>query len=952
MTYTPTTRLPHQGHQAPGSRKQDVLKGIGATIGAVLIVIVLPTLLVMLVGNPFAGFIGGSGSVLTAGLDAQLIINVFVIVLWAAWAYFTMSLLIEFVRYGRSRNRPGRGLAPGGAGILARRMVASIMLLAGASAITPSFQSLASDSAVETAAAAEYERSSHELETVRSNVAAAEARQEARAEGAAEDGSIITYVVKPPQHRHYDTLWDISERFLGDGMRYRELFELNKDKEQPDGTKLRDADLIYPGWTLRMPADAQGEGLHVFNPSAATPLFAGNAGPAGTASSSGVDSATEAGQGTGAESAQATGADAAVHAAEAQAHRQAAAGIETGLNEAMIDAAAGPGAGVRHAVGGGLLAAGLLLALSARRGPFGEVSDERMLRLAENTPLAFDLDRALRCLALGCRDTGVPLPEATMVMAGPENIILHHASGPELTPPWPWRRVENGTAWIVDHAEVPAEQLDVPAPFPALVNVASTVGFEILIDLESAPGLVSVAGDDERAREVLMSMAVELATNVWSDGVSVDMVGFGSDLSAIAPGRIRHVDSLDEILDEVAGEEEATQRLLEKMGMSGVLAGRAERGASLIRPRVVFTSGVPAPEETMRIQRMVGLSRVPLAVVNLGHSTASRWKLVAGGDGTVSLDVFNLHGTARRITVEQTAEIAHLFRTADQARQAAGEYVERLDPQSAAVAAAVLPLPQLDPATLRNDLTRRPEVIIRMLGPVTVEAPGPVDPHQRPLLTELVVAAALHPEGLHDAVLRSIVWPRGVTEDVVQSSIAAAQAWLGREEDGRERLRTREDGMWELSADVINEWALLSAVAHTGYGTLEEIELFGLTLDRATGEVMAVPEGSGFSWMAFHAARRDARVLITTMAEHAAAVSVREGRTPAAIWFLRQGITLVPTAETLWRELLRLTGGHDPAALDDVAASLFRTLKLHGVHQPEPETDALVAQLVPHRKSA
>src|SRR5699024_135183 len=100
------------------------------------------------------------------------------------------------------------------------------------------------------------------------------------------------------------------------------------------------------------------------------------------------------------------------------------------------------------------------------------------------------------------------------------------------------------------------------------------------------------------------------------------------------------------------------------------------------------------------------------------------------------------------------------------------------------------------------------------------------------------------------------------------------------------------------------------------------------------------------------AARRDARVLITTMAAHAAQVSVREGRMPAAIWFLRQGITLVPTAETLWRELLRLTGGHDPAALDDVAASLYRTLGLHGVHQPEPETDALVAQLVPGRQSA
>ncbi len=42
-------------------------------------------------------------------------------------------------------------------------------------------------------------------------------------------------------------LWEIADRHLGDGRRYKEIFELNKDRVQPDGSKLSEASLIRPG---------------------------------------------------------------------------------------------------------------------------------------------------------------------------------------------------------------------------------------------------------------------------------------------------------------------------------------------------------------------------------------------------------------------------------------------------------------------------------------------------------------------------------------------------------------------------------------------------------------------------------------------------------------------------------------------------------------------------------
>ncbi len=45
-----------------------------------------------------------------------------------------------------------------------------------------------------------------------------------------------------------DTLWKISERFLGKGDRYPEIFEANREV-------IKDPDLIYPGQKIRIPPD-------------------------------------------------------------------------------------------------------------------------------------------------------------------------------------------------------------------------------------------------------------------------------------------------------------------------------------------------------------------------------------------------------------------------------------------------------------------------------------------------------------------------------------------------------------------------------------------------------------------------------------------------------------------------------------------------------------------------
>lgn len=58
--------------------------------------------------------------------------------------------------------------------------------------------------------------------------------------------------------RPRDNLWCLAQRHLGDPLRWREIWEHNRDRAQPDGRRLVHPHLIRPGWVLVLPADAVG----------------------------------------------------------------------------------------------------------------------------------------------------------------------------------------------------------------------------------------------------------------------------------------------------------------------------------------------------------------------------------------------------------------------------------------------------------------------------------------------------------------------------------------------------------------------------------------------------------------------------------------------------------------------------------------------------------------------
>jgi len=227
-------------------RWRDALRGAAAAAALVGLGVVLPVALARAVGWPLPRTIpswGAASRALTSGDVADSTwLKAVACVAWLAWAQFAAAAVREAMEQARGRvARPLPGVAwPLQA--MAGRLVATAALLASALSpripVTPLPLS-AVIPAVEVTAGAP---ALHVVPTA--PVAPAPAARADTSPGR-------TWTVA-----RRDTLWSIAERALGDGERYREIFEMNRGVVQGDGRTLTRPDVIRPGWVLALPSDA------------------------------------------------------------------------------------------------------------------------------------------------------------------------------------------------------------------------------------------------------------------------------------------------------------------------------------------------------------------------------------------------------------------------------------------------------------------------------------------------------------------------------------------------------------------------------------------------------------------------------------------------------------------------------------------------------------------------
>ena len=777
------------------------------------------------------------------------------------------------------------------------------------------------------------------------------------------------YVVKPPVGRFHESLWEIAQKYLGDGRRYREIFELNKNRVQPDGSRLTIASLIRPGWVLDMPRDAHGPGLEAIpagdsqlrarpDPSRPSPRHPRpeEAGPESTAkliSTGGPGS-------TGTPGSMATRSSTSRTAEPGPARRPATA--HGSANGSPVSDLLHPGRLTYpdELAAATLLASGILAALGRRRREqlwqraFGRrvVAPGREAGLAESALRAGSdeqsarlLDRGLRYLSRAMAVAGRAPPAVVAAHLGRENLDLWVAPA-DLDAPPPWTAVGDGQVWRLPFTTLPHLEVDeldeALALFPGLVSIGTDRTGRVLVDLEAAHGVISVIGAQTVIIAVLSAMAMELATSRWSDRMHITLAGFGDDLTALAPDRISTVNTLDEALTSLEAHAIDVAGAMAGAGISSVLEGRSLGiNPDAWEPHYLISAVPPGPRDR---SRLLALARIGGAAgagyVVAGDVPGASWTWEVTPEGRLLADTLGFDVQAQLIPARQHEAVAGLFTAAARA-----EGVPLTPPDPHAV-----PPQQLEPGS-------EPPVGITILGPASVRAPGELEPDRVALVTELVVYLATHPGGVHPNVLTAALWPRGVAVEIRDAAVARAIEWLGTDSIGRPHLAADASGRLRLGTGVRVDWQVFQALAgHAELapaGSAEEADYLARALDLVQGLLLADRLPGRYAWLATDDLDYEVAARVADTAHRLATLRLATRDAEGAMDAARAGLRLAFDDELLWRDLLRAahrTGREDllRSVVDEVCA---RTARDETFLRMAPETESLIDELYPSWRS-
>ncbi|MDH6217724.1 BTAD domain-containing putative transcriptional regulator [Streptomyces pseudovenezuelae] len=949
----------------------DFVKAFFAFVALLVLVVGVPGALAMFIGWPLPN---GAPSLdwLQNEITVTTFLHILTVIVWLAWAQFTACVLVEVKAAMSGVGVPGRVPGAGASQLLARQLVAALLLVgATAASLTPGLSqlghSIEGNQKPSVAAAQQTPGLFAQQQEQAAGTAAALAEQashaaaQADADGTAKHADTKYYRIQPPEGRHHDSLWEIAQRHLGDGRRYKEIYQLNKDRVQPDGSKLSEASLIRPGWIMEMPGDAHGGEL-VEMPDAAAPdgAHASNASQQVQQQIHDYAKSGDHAQGSGGEQAQGSGGEGAAHvsvpsqrpagdAGGGQQHAGSTQGSSSsdsfGLPEALL--------------GAPLLAAGLLLALGRRRrqslwqSAFGAVGGRRGMEPPTPTGDAADaqdallvgadpegvrlLDRSLRGLSaqLAAESRALPTVYAAWLTNGDLHLQLAQPAG---KPPAPWQLGQDQTFWMLSRTDGERyEDVDTAAPYPGLVSLGTMDDSRLLLNLESVPGIVSLSGREADRAAVFASVAAELATNGWSDRMTITLVGFGEDLTPLAPNRLRHLDGIDDLIETMEAETRQRRGALGAAGHHSVLTGRTGPAQhTRWAPHLVLLAATPSAEDAVKLAELASgaghLGIGYLVGTETGELPGAAWEMEITGEGKLLAPLLGLELDAQMLPSAQQRAVVDLFVEADPER----------DPQG----------PTTTPPFLVDISEQgRPAVYARLVGPYEIIGLDTPDGERSALLHEALALLLLHREGVHPRVLSSALWPRGVTEDVRDSLLDRLRAWLGADPDGTPRLTADSTGRLVLAKSVVSDLDVLRSLYHEatqGKGVDSRAVRGRLLTDALVlvrGPLLADrPEGR-YRWLTHEIIDAQLPLLVADIGLALSAFHLEKNRAEKAIEALNAALNSAPGDERLWNELLRATHATgDTARLQSVAADLINRSGARGL---PPRTEALLDELLP-----
>jgi DNA-binding SARP family transcriptional activator/nucleoid-associated protein YgaU len=544
-----------------------------------------------------------------------------------------------------------------------------------------------------------------------------------------------------------------------------------------------------------------------------------------------------------------------------------------------------------------------------------------------------------------------------------------------------------GSASFVLDADIDLEDLEALAEqrwpaWPALVPLGEDEGGTFLFNLEHA-GSLSVEGGPEEVKAALSAIALQLATQPWSDAMLAGLYALGPvDLAMPLPGlvAVRPGSELDlaERLDRVsdahqvsaAGEPLSTLRAIACEALPNVVVAFAGAPPAalgcLVEAAVPGTSGVvvvgAGPLEPSRWRLLLGPGTTarlvgPVGEVEMCRELNVKWDFVevsllgealqatlSGAEAADSVGIIAPAGASGIIAGVATDDHA-----------AEGEQGGRGERSAEGQDAShVIDIRSLEGAAGGEDTSLEPgQVEICVLGPVEIVGGdiAMLERSRRRASLALVAYLACHRRPVTADELANHLWPlepsnehlNGPQRKTVLNAISRARAILGYGSNGEERIVYSPVG-YTLSAEVTCDWDRFEhfvARARQARGVAVAAYL-RRALELVRGAPFAGAHGSQFfDWV--ESEHLDLRMVgvVADVAQDMAEMALEAGDFSTVRWAADKGLLLEPAREELFRVLMHAYGrAGRPAKVDEIYRRLTVVLRqrLDPLYEPQPES--------------
>ena len=612
---------------------------------------------------------------------------------------------------------------------------------------------------------------------------------------------------------------------------------------------------------------------------------------------------------------------------------------------------------------------------------------------------------ALACLEAGIVAASQPLPDIVGLHVTTDVLEVLLAAPAAYGPPAPYA-VSPGRQGMCWQLKLPAIAPEFGDPasdsesaaglpdlgchlLPGLFTAGATGDGYLLLDLESLQ-VTGCDGPPDLVDQVLVTTATELATAQWSCWYDLVLVGF-DELEVLR--RADHCATLAEALSLIEARRARGSARIAERAPSDVRELRlAEPDNEDWGLTILISRLEPDPDQMTRLLRLTADGAGGIATLVAGDTEAPDGRMAPTvlqvapdpqehGGIVANVLPFQITVRPRALSATDYAAIATLFASAGDIEdvaphaepyavyaappwipQAAGRHppvaadIRWLDdeaevdhPAEPPLASRASPTSAGQLAAVGQQLSRAGPVAgeglqIRILGPFAIT--GAVEPLQ-PKQAELVLALALAaPAGLSNSALCAMLGAdpdHPKPADAVRQIITRTRRRLGPASDGQEHIVHVGNGHYAVHPDVTLDWSVFGELVASGRAD---------DLRAAIALIVGQPFTGSYFWWIDVPLIETVRAELVDAADALAEFELAAGSPRAAARAARAGLLAEPSAEQLWRAVMRAE--HAAGNLAGVAEAWRRCMDaiadIAPDGEPHADTVALYRQLTISRQ--